>query len=281
MSEDLIKRTDASPAALDNLARRINAEHEAAIRSARTAIEHAIACGSLLLEAKATVPHGQWLPWLQANTIVSERTAQRWMRYAEHAETLLAKSDTDGGFTFAEADRLLAAPKSTPEARALAAEHLGGDFPKAARAINALESSIPEYAGMFDREMALDLRGRERDQRRREARALFAKIDHAREEAIAGCRDYTRDRDLFDRCARYLVKTWAAHGEEIATDPDWEKNIPPGFELPGYVDHCRRIYAMSAEERRAEAERLIVTDFADTPLAMATRGSRSAEGRPV
>jgi hypothetical protein len=108
MPKDLIKRTDVSPASLDDLAQRINLAHEGAIRSARTAIEYAIECGRLLTEAKTLVAHGQWLPWLQANTIVSERTAQRWMRFAENAEALLAKSDTDGGFTFADADRLLA-----------------------------------------------------------------------------------------------------------------------------------------------------------------------------
>jgi hypothetical protein len=67
-----------------------------------------------LTEAKALVGRGNWLPWLEANTIFSERTAQRWMRFAENAETLLAKSATDGGFALAEADRLLAAPKAAP-----------------------------------------------------------------------------------------------------------------------------------------------------------------------
>jgi Protein of unknown function (DUF3102) len=113
MPKDLIK-CDASPTSLDDLARRVNLAHEGALRSARTAIEYAIECGRLLTEAKALVGHGNWLPWLKENTIVSERTAQRWMRFAANAETLLAKSDTDGGFTFAEADRLLAAPKAEP-----------------------------------------------------------------------------------------------------------------------------------------------------------------------
>jgi hypothetical protein len=36
------------------------AEHEAAFKSARAALEHAINCGRLLLEAKAKPPHGTW-----------------------------------------------------------------------------------------------------------------------------------------------------------------------------------------------------------------------------
>ena len=58
------------------------------------AIEHAIECGRLLVEAKASVPHGEWLPWLCENTKVSERTARRWMRFAENSETLPAKPAT-------------------------------------------------------------------------------------------------------------------------------------------------------------------------------------------
>jgi hypothetical protein len=49
--DHLIERTDAPSAALGDLARRINAEHDAAFKSARAALEHAINCGRLLLEA--------------------------------------------------------------------------------------------------------------------------------------------------------------------------------------------------------------------------------------
>jgi hypothetical protein len=44
--------------------------------------EYAAACGKLLLEAKAKVPHGQWLPWLRANVAFGERSAQGYMRIA-------------------------------------------------------------------------------------------------------------------------------------------------------------------------------------------------------
>jgi Protein of unknown function (DUF3102) len=92
MPKDLI--TDVSPEALASLARRIDAEHEATQTAACMTIEHAIECGRLLVEAKASVPHGEWLPWLRENTKVSERTARRWMRFAENSETLPAKPAT-------------------------------------------------------------------------------------------------------------------------------------------------------------------------------------------
>lgn len=36
----------------------------------------------MLAQVKASVPHGQWLSWLSANSEVSERQAQRYMRLA-------------------------------------------------------------------------------------------------------------------------------------------------------------------------------------------------------
>ena len=44
--------------------------------------EHAINAGRLLIEAKAQLAHGQWLPWLEDHCQVSERTAQAYMQCA-------------------------------------------------------------------------------------------------------------------------------------------------------------------------------------------------------
>lgn len=74
---------------LSDLANAIRGEHDAAMAAAGDAIRHAIECGRLLTAAKSQVAHGQWLPWLADQTPVSPRTAQRWMRFAEHSETIL------------------------------------------------------------------------------------------------------------------------------------------------------------------------------------------------
>ena len=57
------------------LAAKINAAHQEAYGNARKAydkareaFESAAECGRLLIEAKKLVGHGQWLPWLEANT---------------------------------------------------------------------------------------------------------------------------------------------------------------------------------------------------------------------
>jgi hypothetical protein len=65
---------------LVDLATRINEAHRSAIHHAGKALEQAIACGQMLLEAKAKVPHGQWLPWLRQNVTFGERSAQGYMR---------------------------------------------------------------------------------------------------------------------------------------------------------------------------------------------------------
>ena len=65
------------------LASQICIEHSAALAAATSATEHAIRCGDLLIEAKAGLEHGQWLPWLKENCPFSERTAQAYMRLAQ------------------------------------------------------------------------------------------------------------------------------------------------------------------------------------------------------
>jgi hypothetical protein len=70
---------------LTDLAARIKAEHEACISALQRGLEHAVAAGELLLEAKALIPHGQWLPWLREHAYIPERTAQRYMKIAPWA----------------------------------------------------------------------------------------------------------------------------------------------------------------------------------------------------
>jgi Protein of unknown function (DUF3102) len=77
-----------SALALPDLAQAIDREHAAAIGSARCAIEHAVECGRLLIQAKAQVAHGEWLPWIEANTTVHPRTAQVYMRLARELPKL-------------------------------------------------------------------------------------------------------------------------------------------------------------------------------------------------
>jgi hypothetical protein len=70
--------------ALPDLAADIRREVDAAEADYRSAVAHAIRAGELLIEAKAQVPHGGWLSWLEANTSVSDRHARRFMQLARN-----------------------------------------------------------------------------------------------------------------------------------------------------------------------------------------------------
>jgi hypothetical protein len=81
---------------LADLAARINIEHEAAEAAIKRGAEHAMHAGDLLLEAKASLPHGQWLPWLTEHCTVSERTAQLYMRLARARPEIEAVAKSGG-----------------------------------------------------------------------------------------------------------------------------------------------------------------------------------------
>ena len=92
---------------LPDLAARIRAEHEAVSAHFANALEHAVAAGDLLIEAKARLGHGEWLPWLEANCRVPERTCQHYMRLARRID----KSATLADLTVTEALDLIAEPR--------------------------------------------------------------------------------------------------------------------------------------------------------------------------
>jgi hypothetical protein len=90
------------------LALQINAAYADAEAASATAVDRAIRCGELLLEAKRQLPHGEWLPWLARNCPkISERSAQRYMRLAEHADMVRDKSARMADLTLEAAGNLI------------------------------------------------------------------------------------------------------------------------------------------------------------------------------
>ena len=100
---------------LPTLASQINAEHEACEKSARSAIGHAMRAGELLIEAKAQVEHGQWLPWLKDNFAGSARTAQAYTRVARNRSELESYTQTSAHLSIDAAVRMLASSKPDTE----------------------------------------------------------------------------------------------------------------------------------------------------------------------
>ena len=78
---------------LTDLAARIRAEHENSILAVKRGLAHAISAGQLLIEAKAQLQHGQWLPWLRDHCQVPERTAQLYMKLATHGDEIRSVAD--------------------------------------------------------------------------------------------------------------------------------------------------------------------------------------------
>lgn len=78
----------AAMTTLADLAVAINTAHQAAEKTAFAALDYARQAGELLIEAKARVKHGEWLPWLEANCEVVPRQAQKYIKLAENWDSL-------------------------------------------------------------------------------------------------------------------------------------------------------------------------------------------------
>jgi N6-adenosine-specific RNA methylase IME4 len=88
-------RQPAFSNSLADLIGRAEIEHDAASGHMVTALDHAIASGQILLEAKAQVERGEWLPLLRARCRIPERTCQLYMKLAVHAEELKSATVAD------------------------------------------------------------------------------------------------------------------------------------------------------------------------------------------
>jgi len=91
---------------LIKLAAQINREQAAFEQSLKTGLAHARQAGELLIEAKARMEHGTWLPWLKQNCKVSEWSAQAYMRIARRYSEL-TKSGTVTDLTLRDGLKLL------------------------------------------------------------------------------------------------------------------------------------------------------------------------------
>jgi hypothetical protein len=93
---------------LSTLAKSINERHLACEDAARSTIEHARDAGDALIEAKAQVPHGEWISWLSENVECSKRSAQAYMRVANQWDRLPSNAQSTAHLTLNEGLKLLA-----------------------------------------------------------------------------------------------------------------------------------------------------------------------------
>jgi hypothetical protein len=73
----------------------INRLHSEICDLARTSIENAVRIGELLAEQKASLNHGEWLPWLKVNVRFTARTASNYLRVFENRLRLKSETISD------------------------------------------------------------------------------------------------------------------------------------------------------------------------------------------
>lgn len=79
----------------------INAEHRACEEAAVSAVQHGINAGGMLERVKASLKHGEWVPWLRGNFAPEktpqsrERVAQTYMKLYRRRDELNPKHDSD------------------------------------------------------------------------------------------------------------------------------------------------------------------------------------------
>lgn len=103
--EQALAATKDTP--LHALATQINAAHDEALASVRTALGHACRAGDLLLEAKRQLGHGAWGPWVRQHCTVTKRTAQKFMQLARELPTLTSKAPRVADLSLREAIHLV------------------------------------------------------------------------------------------------------------------------------------------------------------------------------
>jgi hypothetical protein len=86
-----------------DLASQINEQHRLAYGKAQDALEHARRAGELLLQAKESIEHGKWLPWLEANIDVGDRQARSYMMVAKNWGAISAKLEVTSNLSLAGA----------------------------------------------------------------------------------------------------------------------------------------------------------------------------------
>jgi hypothetical protein len=103
--------TADAPMTLSDLGARIKSGHSSLIGLGRRYVDHAISIGEDLLKAKLLVGHGNFLKWVEDNCGFADKTAERYMKFAENKDKLRSmeqiKFETISNLTLNAAERLI------------------------------------------------------------------------------------------------------------------------------------------------------------------------------
>lgn len=200
--------------------------------------------GQRLIEAKETLPHGEWLPWLTERVEFSERTAQYYMQLAR--EWTNPQSIADLGAT--KAFKLLALP---PEEReAFIQDHNVVDM-----SARELAQAIKERdeARMAAEQAAADQHAAEpaRDKMAEDMRLLNARLAGVREDREQAMENVARlEAELADLKARPVEVAVETVVDQAAIDKARADAIA---EMQGKLDKAKEA-AAKARDRQKQAE---------------------------
>jgi hypothetical protein len=88
---------------LERLAQSIRDEIQKGENAVRDSLASFVKAGEYFIEAKSKLPHGAWLPWLEAEFAYSERQAQRYMKLAKSWPELEAKTTRESDLSLRQA----------------------------------------------------------------------------------------------------------------------------------------------------------------------------------
>ncbi|MBP3409424.1 MAG: DUF3102 domain-containing protein [Clostridia bacterium] len=181
----------------------------------------AIEIGRRLTEAKAMVPHGSWLEWLEVNVEYSERTAQELMRmYEEYGKNTNPQAIADLNYT--QAVILLGLDRETRtellesgNVADMSTRDLREEVRRLNEEIEKRQVTIDQLLG--DQEKA--------EEKMRDAEAQMDEVDALREEREKAMRDAEKARRLAED-----MKERAEKGEgearRLRAELEAEKNKP-------------------------------------------------------
>ncbi len=182
------------------------------LKAKRTGGEAILTIGRGLLEAKALLSHGEWLPWLEERVEFSEKAAQNFMRLARHYSNPQTLADLGSS----KALMLLAVPEEERDEFISVPHEVGGQ-----------EKSVAE---MSARELQTAIK--ERDEARRalaQAQAEQAAAEAARDKAsqdmelanrrLAGLNAQLAEQSARAEEAQAAAQRLAAELEELKASP--------------------------------------------------------------
>ncbi len=195
--------------------------------------------GKRLAEAKAQLPHGEWLPWLEEKVSFSERSAQQYMRLWKE----YGKSALSADLSISKALVLLALPESERE-----------DFTTGTHSINGEEKTV---ADMTVKELEKAIA--ERNAAREEAEKAAADIQEAKDTALAAQEELARVRkeleELRSRPVEVAVQTVDASAEQIAA-----ARLEAEKAAAAQVEKAKKTLAEAQERLRKAEEQAAAAD---------------------